>query len=360
LGNEEGSDVMDQERSVEVERVENVKGWPLAVVGAERLVEDEELGRRLGYADRGIDRLIDRLEAAGQLGEVSRHRVPKPSGGRPEVRRLLTEKQVLKVCLRSETALADKIQDEVIEVFLAVRHGRLQTLAPATEPALLALLQGQQRLAEALAAGVATASSTAKEAAAGAARAEKKADRATEIAERAARDAQHAATLAGSRGVLDTLAASTQPGRAAETPDGAFSRKPKDGYKSMRAVAREYALPRSGEGALLVSRIAEAVGVFEDPDLFDVQAVVIGGRLKNEHRTYAPRALELLDKPLRAAHGVMIGLGFTVTSGGAMVAMRTGTRSRTWVIAQMYDAAIATTGPAPSDAQQSMPFEKAS
>jgi len=214
-------------------------------------------------------------------------------------------------------------------------------------------------LLEGIGGGVQLARAEAKEASAGAARAEEKADRATQVAEEARKVAKQAAVLAGSRGVLDALADTIPPGRAAETPDAAVSRRPREGYKSMRSVAWEYALPRTSEGALLVSRIAEAIGIFDDPTLFHVQDVVIGGRVKNEHRTYSPRALELLDKPLRAAHAVMVGLGFTTTKGGAMVPLRTGTRSRAWVLKEMFDAAIATTV-ATSDPQQAMPFEKAS
>jgi hypothetical protein len=190
-------------------------------------------------------------------------------------------------------------------------------------------------------------------------------DAATRTAETAARDAkearkiaEHARALAGSRSVLDAVAEVTDPGRASATPDGTFSRKPREGFKSMRTIAKDYALPFSGPGGTIVARIAEAVGVFENADLFDLQSVVIGGREKGAHRVYAPSALELLDKPLRTAHGVMVGLGYVATAGGAMRAMRVGIRSKSWTVRQMVDAAIAATAPPPDGEQAGLPFDR--
>ena len=227
------------------------------------------------------------------------------------------------------------------------------------DPVLARILEGQNRIAEQLAGGVQAAQTEARQAASTATRAEETAKQAAEDAKVARAMADQAVLLAGSKGLLDAISDSTAPGRATETPDGAVVRKAPDGYKAMRAVARDYSLPRSGEGASLVSRIAEALGIFDDPKFYFVQDVVIGGRVKNQHRMYSPAALELLDKPLRAAQGVMVGLGYVATTGGAMRPIRTGTKSRKWTVAQMYDAAIATSAP-PPDGQQGSLFEKAS
>jgi hypothetical protein len=335
---------MVEQQTVEVERVEEVQGWPLSVVrgSAQPLIEDEELGRRLGYERaRAVRDLIERL-----FNDSDLRRTVRQSGGRPATVYLLTRTQAIKVAMRSETEAADRIQDEIIAVY----ERWLDARRIAVDPGLLAVLQGQQRIAEQLTVGVVDAKASAS-------RAEETARKASADAAEAKRIAEQARTMAGARGVLETLAAATPPGRASSTPDGAFSRKPKDGYKSMRAVARDYSLPRVNEGALLVAKVAEALGVFERPELFDVQEVVIGGRSKGEHRTYAPAALELIDQPLRAAYAVMVGLGYVVTAGGALRAIRTSVRSKSWVVAQMFDAAIATSAPPPEGEQQALGFE---
>ena len=194
----------------------------------------------------------------------------------------------------------------------------------------------------------------------------------------AERRVDQAVQLAGARSVMDAVVDQTAPGRATETPDGAFARRARDGWRSMRSVARRFGLPREDEGACLVAKIARALGLFERAELFDHQAVVIGGRTKNDHRLYGPAAIELLDKPLRAAHASMIELGYAVTEGGAMVARRDQVRSKAWVVGRMFDAALevgapprepggaapdqsGSAPPAPGDAgQQAIPFGKAS
>jgi hypothetical protein len=132
-GASEGADA-----SVEVvcvDTTETVLGWPLAVVGADRLIEDEELARRLGVQPASIDRLIDRLEAENKLGRILRHRVQKVGRGRPAMKRLLNERQAVKVTMHSEGKTADKIQDEIIDVFLAVKHGRMAPMSPQIDGA---------------------------------------------------------------------------------------------------------------------------------------------------------------------------------------------------------------------------------
>lgn len=152
--------------------------------------------------------------------------------------------------------------------------------------------------------------------------------------------AEQAVRLAGSKSVMDAVVDATPPGRATETPDGAFVRRARDGYRSMRGVARRFGLPRVAQGAMLVARVTEALGLAARADLFDHQDVVIGGLTKNDHRLYGPQVISILERPLRAAYGAMIELGYAVTEGGAMVARRSPVRSKSWVVQRMFDAAL--------------------
>jgi hypothetical protein len=52
-------------------------------------------------------------------------RTVRQNGGRPATVYLLNRRQVLKVCMRSETETADRVQDEVTDVFFAAVDGRL-------------------------------------------------------------------------------------------------------------------------------------------------------------------------------------------------------------------------------------------
>lgn len=339
----------------EIRRIE-VRGWELATVSGERTprVGHREVARRLGYSDaKDLIALADRV--FGEDWKLRAQVAEFREGSRgPAMREyFFSRNEVVRLAMRSEAPNADAIQEEIAQVYEAWLDGALlPAAAPTLDPVLARILEGQNRIAEQLAGGVTAAQATAT-------RAEEKADHAAAAAKEARDLANQAVLLAGSKGLLDAISDSTAPGRATETPDGAVVRKAPDGYKAMRAVARDYSLPRSGEGASLVSRIAEALGIFDDPKFYFVQDVVIGGRVKNQHRMYSPAALELLDKPLRAAQGVMVGLGYVATTGGAMRPIRTGTKSRKWTVAQMYDAAIATSAP-PPDGQQGSLFEKAS
>jgi hypothetical protein len=163
-----------------------------------------------------------------------------------------------------------------------------------------------------------------------------KANAADERACRAERLAQQAVTLAGTRAVMGALVESTPPGRATRTPDG---------FLSMRGVARRYGLPFEGEGGGLVARVARALALFENPELFHIADVTSGGKPSGLHWLYGRAAVEVLDRPLRAAYAAMIELGFGVTNGGAMIARST-SRSKAWVLQRMFDAAIAAGSPA--------------
>lgn len=110
-----------------------VNGWRLCVFSTdtgEPRIRDLDLADRLGYAKpHNIRNLIGRLIAEQKLSAVhvvfTVKTTSMPHGGVREVRSeefWLTEAQALKVIARSETDIADKILDEVIEVFrLAIR-----------------------------------------------------------------------------------------------------------------------------------------------------------------------------------------------------------------------------------------------
>lgn len=122
--------------------VVDVMGWQLSVFDEEDdpLIRDVDLAVRLGYErPRDIRQLIDRLIKAGNLKEIKMRGAVQRIEIRPDVFReeivneyWLTQKQALKVIMRSDADLADAIQDEVIDVYVAYRQERLR-------PALLAL-----------------------------------------------------------------------------------------------------------------------------------------------------------------------------------------------------------------------------
>jgi hypothetical protein len=119
-----------------------VDGWSVAMDGDEPTILDGELGERLGFArPRDIRKLIERLAKDGKLNNL---RI-RATVARIELRRgvhrdqvvneyWLTEAQSLKVIAKSDTDIADKILDQVIAVFIAVRRG--QMAAPEQVPVL--------------------------------------------------------------------------------------------------------------------------------------------------------------------------------------------------------------------------------
>jgi hypothetical protein len=125
---------------VKVDRTETFRGWPVVFVDGEPMIEDEELGRRLGYArPADIRELIGRIYKDSELV-----RTVRKTSGRPAHVGLLNRRQVLKVCMRSDTDAADRIQDEVGEVFLAVLDGRLAP--PAQDVATIAIAVARELL----------------------------------------------------------------------------------------------------------------------------------------------------------------------------------------------------------------------
>lgn len=338
---------MADEHDVEmvIEREQSVLGWPVKFVGGEALIEDEELGRRLGYGDAvTVRKLVERIWPI--TNRPRRAIVPTAAGGKPRKPYLLTERQVLRVCMRSETPTADQIQDEVIEVFLAVRHGRVPPPQPADPWAAI----------QAVAVGTLELRAEVKEARSDATTAARAALDATKTAREAKEIAEQARTMAGARGVLDSIASATPPGGSAATPDGAWSAKAPAGYKSMRGVAREYALPSDGVGQGFVGKVARAIGVCEDLHAVAYQDVVIGGRARRQHMLYGPKAIATLDGPLRAAHAAMVARGY-VTRHGVLCPAGVGPakRSKEFVLAEMFEAAASGRSEGPDERQQTIP-----
>lgn len=105
-----------------------VNGWRLCVFSTETgepRIRDLDLAERLGYSKtHNIRDLIRTMLKEGRLRDVLVFRVTRktPQGGRPGEEFWLTEAQALKVIAKSGTDAADRILDEMIEVFrLAIR-----------------------------------------------------------------------------------------------------------------------------------------------------------------------------------------------------------------------------------------------
>lgn len=107
---------------------------------SEPRIRDLDLGERLGYSrPRDTRNLIRSMVESGKLKDIAQRGVPsRRDDGMPSTpvnEYWLTERQALKVIAKSETAIADQILDEVIELFVAYRQGRLK---PHHIPPLLA------------------------------------------------------------------------------------------------------------------------------------------------------------------------------------------------------------------------------
>lgn len=107
-----------------------VNNWNVTEVNGEPTVKDTDLAERLGFErPRAIRQLIERMVKNGNFGVATPHgNLEKTSQFSPveSIVYELNEKQALKVISKSETKKADEIMDEVIDVFLAFRHGKLQ------------------------------------------------------------------------------------------------------------------------------------------------------------------------------------------------------------------------------------------
>lgn len=105
----------------------NISGWNITEVTGEPTIKDVELAQKLGYGrPRDIKKLIQRLCESGFYGGATPCRTLENINGNETTVYFLNEKQALKTISKSETKIADKIMDEVIDVFIAFRNGKLQ------------------------------------------------------------------------------------------------------------------------------------------------------------------------------------------------------------------------------------------
>ncbi len=117
-----------------------INSWDVVEVDGEPTVKDTDLAERLGFErPRNIRNLIKRMVESGSFGGAlpcSTEEVPE-NGGKIATVYHLNEKQALKVISKSETKKADEIMDEVIDVFLAFRSGKLQPQQPLSSMQVL-------------------------------------------------------------------------------------------------------------------------------------------------------------------------------------------------------------------------------
>jgi hypothetical protein len=135
--------------------------WTLYKGAGEHTIRDLDWAERLKYdRPRNIRNLIKRMAEAGKLGQVvcfTVEQTPGSAGGRPATEYYLTKAQALKVAAKSETAFADELLDQMIQVFL-VATGHAPAIAPAEprlsggdseDDKLIAVIETQLQLARA-------------------------------------------------------------------------------------------------------------------------------------------------------------------------------------------------------------------
>lgn len=110
-----------------------IHGFQLNAESGEPMIRDTELAEKLGYAaPRNIRKIVRRMLKSGSLSpESMRSTVERIQNGNTIECFYLSERAALKVIARSETSAADKITDEVIDVFIQYRQGTLAQ-QPAT------------------------------------------------------------------------------------------------------------------------------------------------------------------------------------------------------------------------------------
>jgi len=100
---------------------------------------DTDVAKRLGFErPRDIRKLIERVWSEGQRPAIRATVARKGPGRRPEGEYWLTEAQILKVCARSETPVAEAILDEMIAVYMLARRGLLTPTPPSFDAEALA------------------------------------------------------------------------------------------------------------------------------------------------------------------------------------------------------------------------------
>lgn len=125
-------------------RIVKAGAWEMTVFGVEGvepLIRDTDAAARLGFSQpRDVRKLIERIWPENQRpncrATVARQSVGRGGKGVREYavnEYWLTEAEVLKLCARSETPVAESILDEMIAVYMAVRRGLLQP-APTRQP----------------------------------------------------------------------------------------------------------------------------------------------------------------------------------------------------------------------------------
>lgn len=107
----------------------SIHGYTIVHHNGEPMIEDLALALKLGYErPYAIRDLIKRMCEAGSLKPDQVFRTASKTsekGGRPGITYFLSEKAALKVITRSETEAADRITDEIIDVFMDARKGKL-------------------------------------------------------------------------------------------------------------------------------------------------------------------------------------------------------------------------------------------
>jgi hypothetical protein len=116
--------------------------------GDEARVQDLRLGEVLGYADpKKVRKLIrsnqTELSSHGFLTQVG-SKMPGAGRGRPERHFMLNEAQAILVTMFSRTGRAAEARRQIVQVFLAWRHGKLVPFLPAVDPEGLPLPESLQ------------------------------------------------------------------------------------------------------------------------------------------------------------------------------------------------------------------------
>lgn len=128
-----------------------INGYEIQEINGEAVIKDVILAKRLGFErPRAIRQLIKRMIEDGNFGDATPYGVEeKPqNGGHTVTAYYLNEKQALKVISKSETKNANDIMDQVLDVFIAWRSGKLQPVKTYEETMREALLLADNKVKE--------------------------------------------------------------------------------------------------------------------------------------------------------------------------------------------------------------------
>lgn len=129
----------------------HINGYELQEINGEAVIKDLVLAQRLGYkAPRQIREIIKRMIEQGSFGAVVPYdTIEKHENGKNDVEVFyLNEKQALKVISKSETRNANDIMDQVLDVFIAWRNGKLSPVKTFEEMMQEALLLADSKVKE--------------------------------------------------------------------------------------------------------------------------------------------------------------------------------------------------------------------